>query len=141
MRARGNADVFFFLGEAEEDHSWIVFGHADEVHQPGREAPSTGPCHVDGVRLIRAARTPWIKDDEGAFAVELKWLNMPGTAERNLFVVISHDEEQRRQHVEARRRRRWLGVMWFCRAMAKNLPRVPCYSQAFRVRQVGIERG
>ena len=35
MRARGNADAFFFLDEAEEDHVWIVFGHADEVHQPG----------------------------------------------------------------------------------------------------------
>lgn len=100
-------------------------------------------AHVTWTAFALSARQGhrWIKDDEGAFAVELKWLNMPGTAERNLFVVISHDEEQRRQHVEARRRRRWLGVMWFCRAMAKNLPRVPCYSQAFRVRQVGIERG
>ena len=35
MRARGNADAFFFLGEADEDHFRILFGHADQVHQPG----------------------------------------------------------------------------------------------------------
>jgi hypothetical protein len=50
---------------------------------------------MDGVRLIRGKDAPGIKEDEDAFAVELKWLYMLGTTEKNLFVVISPGEEQR----------------------------------------------
>jgi glyoxylase-like metal-dependent hydrolase (beta-lactamase superfamily II) len=72
------------------------------VLQSGREYVFAGDVawHMDGVRQIRGKDAPWIKEDEDALAAELKWLNMLGTTEKNLFVVISHDEEERRQYVE-----------------------------------------
>lgn len=56
--------------------------------------------HMDGVRLVRGKDAAWIKEDENALAAELKWLNMLSTTEKNVFVVISHDEEQRQQYVQ-----------------------------------------
>src|SRR5206468_1858507 len=35
MRAGGEADAFFFLGEADESHLRIVFGNLNEVNEPG----------------------------------------------------------------------------------------------------------
>ena len=72
------------------------------VLQSGREFVFAGDVawHMDGVRLIRGKDAPWIKEDEDALLAELKWLNMLGATEKNVFVVISHDEDQRRQYVE-----------------------------------------
>lgn len=72
------------------------------VLQSGREFVFAGDVawHMDGVRLIRGKDAPWIKEDEDALLAELKWLNMVGATEKNVFVVISHDDEQRRQYVE-----------------------------------------
>jgi hypothetical protein len=72
------------------------------VLQSGREYVFAGDVawHVDGVRLIRGKDAPWIKEDEDASATELKRPNMIDKTEKNLFVVISHDPERRRQYVE-----------------------------------------
>ena len=51
--------------------------------------------HMDGVRTMTGKDAPWVKEDEGAIAGELKWLNMLMRTEPNLTVVVSHDEEQR----------------------------------------------
>jgi len=51
--------------------------------------------HMDGVKLIRVKDAPWITEDEGALTAELTWLNGLTKTERNLSVVLSHDEEQR----------------------------------------------
>ena len=55
--------------------------------------------HMDGVRTITGKDAPWIKEDEGAINAELKWLNGLMHTERNLTVVLSHDEEQRMELV------------------------------------------
>ena len=51
--------------------------------------------HMDGVRTITGKDAPWVKEDEAAIADELKWLNQLTRTEKNLNVVLSHDEEQR----------------------------------------------
>jgi glyoxylase-like metal-dependent hydrolase (beta-lactamase superfamily II) len=73
------------------------------VLQSGRELVFAGDVawHMDGVRLIRGKDAPWIKEDEDALVAELKWLNMLGATEKSVFVVISHDEEQRKQYIES----------------------------------------
>jgi len=72
------------------------------VLQSGREFVLAGDVawHMDGVRLIRGKDAPWIKEDGDALLAELKWLHMISETEENLFIVISHDDEQRRQYVE-----------------------------------------
>jgi glyoxylase-like metal-dependent hydrolase (beta-lactamase superfamily II) len=51
--------------------------------------------HMDGVRTITGKDAPWVKEDEAAVAGELQWLNQLTRSEKNLTVVLSHDEEQR----------------------------------------------
>ena len=51
--------------------------------------------HMDGVRTITGKDAPWVKEDEAAVAAELQWLNQLSRSEKNLTVVLSHDEEQR----------------------------------------------
>jgi glyoxylase-like metal-dependent hydrolase (beta-lactamase superfamily II) len=51
--------------------------------------------HMDGVRTITGKDAPWVKEDEAAVAGELQWLNQLTRNEKNLTVVLSHDEEQR----------------------------------------------
>jgi glyoxylase-like metal-dependent hydrolase (beta-lactamase superfamily II) len=51
--------------------------------------------HMDGVRAMTGKDAPWVKEDEAAIADELKWLNQLTRTEKNLNVVLSHDEEQR----------------------------------------------
>ena len=51
--------------------------------------------HMDGVRTITGKDAPWVKEDETAVAGELQWLNQLTRSEKNLTVVLSHDEEQR----------------------------------------------
>jgi glyoxylase-like metal-dependent hydrolase (beta-lactamase superfamily II) len=51
--------------------------------------------HMDGVRTMTGKDAPWVKEDEAAIADELKWLNQLTRTEKNLNVVLSHDEEQR----------------------------------------------
>jgi glyoxylase-like metal-dependent hydrolase (beta-lactamase superfamily II) len=51
--------------------------------------------HMDGVRTMTGKDAPWVKEDEAAINAELIWLNGLMRTEKNLTVVLSHDEEQR----------------------------------------------
>jgi glyoxylase-like metal-dependent hydrolase (beta-lactamase superfamily II) len=52
--------------------------------------------HMDSVRLIKGKAAPWIQEDEGALLAQLKWLNEIYQMEKNVFIVASHDEEERK---------------------------------------------
>lgn len=69
--------------------------------ESGREYIFAGDAawHMDGVRLMRGKEAPWIKEDEGSISAELKWLNGIYEGEKNLFIVISHDDEQRKEYI------------------------------------------
>lgn len=70
--------------------------------QSGKELLLAGDVawHMDGVRLNTGKDAPWIKEPAELMAAELAWLNGLSRTERNLSIVISHDEEQRRQYIE-----------------------------------------
>jgi glyoxylase-like metal-dependent hydrolase (beta-lactamase superfamily II) len=51
--------------------------------------------HMDGVRNIRGKDAPWIQEDENALMTQLNWLNGLYKTEKNLFIIASHDDEQR----------------------------------------------
>ena len=55
--------------------------------------------HMDGVRQITGKDAPWIQEDEELLRAQLTWLNKLLKSERNLFIVASHDDEQRRELV------------------------------------------
>ena len=55
--------------------------------------------HMDSVRLIRGKAAPWIQEDEGELLAQLKWLNVIYQTEKNLFIIASHDEEERKDLV------------------------------------------
>jgi glyoxylase-like metal-dependent hydrolase (beta-lactamase superfamily II) len=56
--------------------------------------------HMDGVRTITGKDAPWITEDEPAIQGELTWLNSLMQNEKNLTVVLSHDEEQRLDYIK-----------------------------------------
>ena len=70
--------------------------------QSGRELLLAGDVawHMDGVRLNTGKDAPWIKEPAELMAAELAWLHGLSVAEKNLSIVISHDEEQRRAYIE-----------------------------------------
>jgi glyoxylase-like metal-dependent hydrolase (beta-lactamase superfamily II) len=70
--------------------------------QSGKEVLLTGDVawHMDGVRLNRGKDAPWIKEPAELMAAELEWLNGLSQSEKNLSIVISHDDEQRRAYIE-----------------------------------------
>jgi glyoxylase-like metal-dependent hydrolase (beta-lactamase superfamily II) len=73
--------------------------------QSGREFVFAGDAawHMDGVRLIRGKDAPWIQEDEAAITAQLRWLNAIGRFGANrVFVVASHDEDQRQQLIDQR---------------------------------------
>jgi glyoxylase-like metal-dependent hydrolase (beta-lactamase superfamily II) len=51
--------------------------------------------HMDGVRTITGKDAPWITEDEPSIGAELAWLYLLTRTEKNVTVVLSHDEEQR----------------------------------------------
>ncbi len=69
--------------------------------QSGRELLLAGDVawHMDGVRLNTGKDAPWIKEPPELIAAELNWLNGLGRTEKNLAIVISHDDEQRRDYI------------------------------------------
>ena len=69
--------------------------------QSGKELLLAGDVawHMDGVRLNRAKDAPWIKEPPELMAAELDWLNGLSVTEKNLSIVISHDEAQRREYI------------------------------------------
>jgi glyoxylase-like metal-dependent hydrolase (beta-lactamase superfamily II) len=56
--------------------------------------------HMDGVRTVTGKDAPWIVEDETDIAAELRWLNLLMRTEKNLSIVISHDDEQRQDYVK-----------------------------------------
>ena len=56
--------------------------------------------HMDGVRTITGKDAPWITEDEPAIQGELAWLNSLMRNEKNVTVVLSHDEEQRLDYIK-----------------------------------------
>lgn len=56
--------------------------------------------HMDNVRLMTGKDAPWITEQEDFVMAELKWLNELYKNEKNLYIVISHDEEQRLDYVK-----------------------------------------
>ena len=69
--------------------------------QSGKELLLVGDVawHMDGVRLNTGKDAPWIKEPPELMAAELDWLNRLSRTEKNLSIVISHDEEQRREYI------------------------------------------
>jgi glyoxylase-like metal-dependent hydrolase (beta-lactamase superfamily II) len=69
--------------------------------QSGKELLLVGDVawHMDGVRLNTGKDAPWIKEPPELMAAELDWLNGLDGTEKNLSIVISHDEEQRRNYI------------------------------------------
>jgi glyoxylase-like metal-dependent hydrolase (beta-lactamase superfamily II) len=55
--------------------------------------------HMDGVRQITGKAAPWIKEDEEALLTQLKWLNELSRNEKDLTIVVSHDDEQRKDYI------------------------------------------
>ncbi len=51
--------------------------------------------HMDGVRNVKGKDAPWIQEDENALMAQLNWLNGLYKTEKNLFIIASHDDEQR----------------------------------------------
>jgi glyoxylase-like metal-dependent hydrolase (beta-lactamase superfamily II) len=70
--------------------------------QSGKELLLAGDVawHMDGVRLNTGKDAPWIREPAELMAAELAWLNGLSRTEKNLSIVISHDEEQRGQYIE-----------------------------------------
>ena len=69
--------------------------------QSGKELLLAGDVawHMDGVRLNRGKDAPWIKEPPDLMAAELDWLNGLSQTEKNLSIVVSHDEDQRRDYI------------------------------------------
>lgn len=73
--------------------------------QNGREYVFAGDAawHMDGIRQIRGKDAPWIQEDEAAIAAQLRWLNTIARLGPNrVFVIASHDEDQRQQLINQR---------------------------------------
>ena len=56
--------------------------------------------HMDGIRLIKGKDASWVKEDEGAIMAQLRWLNGLMKTEKNLAIVVSHDDEQRKEYIQ-----------------------------------------
>ena len=71
--------------------------------ESGREYLLIGDAawHMDGVRLMQGKDAPWVTEDPAAMRDQLAWLNGLFQSERALFIVASHDDEQRAELVRA----------------------------------------
>jgi glyoxylase-like metal-dependent hydrolase (beta-lactamase superfamily II) len=56
--------------------------------------------HMDGVRTVKGKDAPWIQEDENTLLAQLTWLNGLYKTEKNLFIIASHDDEQRQELVK-----------------------------------------
>jgi glyoxylase-like metal-dependent hydrolase (beta-lactamase superfamily II) len=67
----------------------------------GREYLFAGDAawHMDGVRTVTGKDAPWITEDTDKVNAELRWLNQLSQSEKNLTIVVSHDEEQRLTYI------------------------------------------
>ena len=51
---------------------------------------------MDGVRQVTGKDAPWVTEDQSAVMDQLRWLNGLSRSDPGLFIIASHDEEQRR---------------------------------------------
>jgi len=67
--------------------------------ESGREYLFIGDAawHMDGVRLIKGKDAPWIQEDQAALLAQLEWLNELYRTEKNVFIIASHDDEERKE--------------------------------------------
>lgn len=70
--------------------------------QSGKELLLAGDVawHMDAVRSNTGKDAPWMKEPADLMTAELDWLNRLERTEKNLSIVISHDEDQRRAYIE-----------------------------------------
>ena len=70
--------------------------------QSGREYLFAGDVawHMDGVRQVVGKDAPWITEPADMIAAELSWLNGVMKNEKNVVIVISHDEDQRLDYIK-----------------------------------------
>jgi len=70
--------------------------------ETGREYLFVGDSawHMDGIRLMKGKDAAWVKEDEDAVMGQLKWLNGLTKTEKNLIIVVSHDDEQRKEYIQ-----------------------------------------
>lgn len=70
--------------------------------QSGKEYLFAGDVawHMDGVRQTTGKDAPWISEPAGTMMAELTWLNGLMKTEKNLAIVISHDEDQRLDYIK-----------------------------------------
>ena len=54
---------------------------------------------MDGIQQIKEKAAPWIQEDNEALLTQLKWLNGLSKTEKNLVIVVSHDDEQRKDYI------------------------------------------
>ena len=68
----------------------------------GREYLFVGDSawHMDNIRLMTGKDASWVKEDEGAVMSQLRWLNGLMKTDKNLVIVVSHDDEQRKDYIE-----------------------------------------
>jgi glyoxylase-like metal-dependent hydrolase (beta-lactamase superfamily II) len=72
------------------------------VLESGREYLFAGDAawHMDGVREMKGKDAPWVTEDKDQVLAQLKWLNELSRTEKNLVIVISHDDEQHKELIE-----------------------------------------
>jgi glyoxylase-like metal-dependent hydrolase (beta-lactamase superfamily II) len=72
------------------------------VLDSGREYLFAGDTawHMDGVRQMKGKDAPWVTEDKDQVMAQLRWLNELGRTEKNLVIVVSHDDEQHKELIE-----------------------------------------
>jgi glyoxylase-like metal-dependent hydrolase (beta-lactamase superfamily II) len=56
--------------------------------------------HMDNIRFMKGKDASWIKEDEDALMMQLRWLNTLERTETKLIIVVSHDDEQRKLYID-----------------------------------------
>jgi glyoxylase-like metal-dependent hydrolase (beta-lactamase superfamily II) len=69
--------------------------------QSGKEYLLTGDTawHMDGIRQVKDKDAPWVKEDEDMVTAQLQWLHDLDKTEKNLIIVVMHDDEQHKQFI------------------------------------------
>ena len=69
--------------------------------ESGKEFLFSGDAawHLDNIRLLKGKNAPWVNEDRSAIMDQLVWLHDLLSGEKNLTIVVSHDDEQQRDLV------------------------------------------
>ena len=55
---------------------------------------------MDGVRLAKSKAAPFLGEDDAAVMAELKWLNELYRTEKNLLIIVSHDDGEHKDLIK-----------------------------------------